>query len=373
MLLKLVKLYLFLILVCQSFILHAQDVGSFEPVEGSPFATGCNPTSIAFSPEVSGNLFAAVTNRANNTVSAYTVDIDSGTFTLVSSFPTGHHPVSVDFSPEVSGNVFAAVASNDSVFSYTVDTDSGVFTRASRHFIAGDCHSVAFSPEVSGNLFAAIARTHEEDGDIFVYKVDINSGSFHFAQFDHVFDGANSVAFSPEVSGNVFLADTIEFDDAVDVYKVNTNSGTLAFVTSGITSEGPFSVAFSPEVSGNVFAAVANRIAGNVNVYKVNTTTGTLTQVPGSPFAAGGHSRSVAFSPEISGNLFAAVANEADNTVSVYIVDTATGTFTEVSDSPFPTGDRPYSVAFSPEVSGNVFAGVANYGDRTVSVYKVVE
>ncbi|MBV8997018.1 MAG: beta-propeller fold lactonase family protein [Pseudonocardiales bacterium] len=91
---------------------------------------------------------------------------------------------------------------------------------------------------------------------------------------------------------------------------------------------------------------------------------GTLSPVPGSPFATGAKPSSVAFSP--SGRLLA-VANAYDNTVSVFSVG-AGGTLSPATGSPFATGRNPVSVAFSP--SGLLLA-VAHANDNTVSVFSV--
>ena len=91
-------------------------------------------------------------------------------------------------------------------------------------------------------------------------------------------------------------------------------------------------------ISGNLFAAVANFNDNTVSVYGVNQTTGAFTEVSGSPFATGTNPYTVEFSPNISGNLFAAVANLNSNNVSVYDVNIATGAFTEVAGSPYAAG-----------------------------------
>jgi len=351
--------------------------GVFTQVAGSPFATGAVPPSVAFSPSVSGNLFAAVANSGDNTVSVYSVNQSTGVFTQVagSPFATGTSPYSVAFSPSVSGNLFAAVANPNSknVSVYAVNQSTGVFTQvAGSPFATGTSpYSVAFSPSVSGNLFAAVANPNSKN--VSVYSVNQSTGVFTQVAGSPFATGSFpvSVAFSPSVSGNLFAAVANSGDNTVSVYSVNQSTGVFTQVAGSpfATGAGPQSVAFSPSVSGNLFAAVANSGDSTVSVYAVNQSTGVFTQVAGSPFATGAGPQSVAFSPSVSGNLFAAVANFDDNTVSVYAVNQSTGAFTQVAGSPFATGTVPHSVAFSPSVSGNLFAAVANSGDNTVSVY----
>jgi 6-phosphogluconolactonase len=382
---KILRICLLFILICHAFVVNAQHVGSFHQVTGSPFPTGVNPISVAFSPEVSGHVFAAVANDViPSTISVYSVDITTGAFSPVpgSPFPAGRNPIAVAFSPEVSGHLFAAAVnySDNSVSVYSVDMMTGVFSPVpGSPFLTGaNPDAIAFSPEVSGNVFAAV--TNFGDNTVSVYSVDTMTGVFSPVPGSPFATGRNpsSVAFSPEVSGHLFAAVTNYFDNNISVYSVNTMTG--AFSTSSLFATGanPDAIAFSPEVSGNLFAAAANFGDSTVSVYSVDTMTGAFSPVPGSPYQGFDQPPSVAFSPLIPlspiSYLFAAVTN-SDNTVSVFSVDLNNGTWMQVIGSPFPTGSLPYSVAFSPLLTLpemlNLFAAVANAGNNNVSVYQV--
>ncbi len=372
------KACLLFILICRSFFVDAQV--TFQPVPGSPFAAGTNSVSVAFSPEVSGKLFAAVANISDNDVSVYSVDETTGIFTPVSGSPfsAGRGPVSVAFSPEVSGKLFAAVAniSDNDVSVYSVDETTGIFTPVlGSPFPAGRVpQSVAFSPDVSGKLFAAVANL--ADGNVSVYSVDETTGIFTPVLGSPFSSGIFpiSVAFSPDISGKLFAAVANLNDSNVSVYSVDETTGIFTPVSGSPFSSGnsPVSVAFSPDISGKLFAAVANINDSDVSVYSVDETTGLFTPVSGSPFSSGTNPSSVAFSPDLLGNLFAAVTNLSDDNVSIYLVDQTTGAFTQVLGSPFATGSIPESVAFSPDVSGNLFAAVANETSNNVSVFQVL-
>lgn len=225
------------------------------------------------------------------------------------------------------------------------------------------------------NLFIAV--TNSSDNTVGVYQVDTTAGTLTAVSGSPVTTGTFpfGVTFSPLINGNLFVAVTNQNGNSVSVFSVNTSTGVLTGVPGSPFSTGasslPLSVAFSPLVNGNLFAAIAERGTDKVGVYTVNTSTGVLTQVSGSPFSTGTFPRYVVFSPFINGNLFAAVINKNDNTVSVYSVNTSTGFFTPVSGSPFGTGANPLGVAFSPLVNGNLFAAVPNSIDNTVSIYSV--
>ena len=116
---------------------------------------------------------------------------------------------------------------------------------------------------------------------------------------------------------------------------------------------------------------MVNNTANTTSVYSVNQSTGVFTPVTGSPFPAGNQPNEIAFSPVVSGDLFAAAVNFVTNNVTVYQVDPATGIFTEVSGSPFATGAAPDGIAFSPLVAGGLFAATGNYSGNNASVFQV--
>jgi hypothetical protein len=78
-----------------------------------------------------------------------------------------------------------------------------------------------------------------------------------------------------------------------------------------------------------------------VAAYTINATTGALAPVPGSPFAAGFQSNSVAVS---ANGQFAYVANVNSKDVSAYTINATTGALTPVPGSPFAAGAFAFSV-----------------------------
>jgi hypothetical protein len=306
--------------------------GAWTQVTGSPFSTGTGPYGCAFSPLIIGNLFAATSNFGSTTVSVYQVNTTTGAFTQVSGSPfsTGGSPLSVAFSPVVEGNLFAAAANYaaKTVAIFSVNTTTGVFTPVSGSPFATDYfpNTVAFSPLVGGNLFVATSN------------------------------------------GNTVSSGTL----SISVYKVNTTTGVLTEVTGSPFTAGlwPHGIAFTPNLNGTVFAAIANNASNTVSVYKVNTTTGAFTQISGSPFATGSQPYNVAFSPVVGGNLYAAIPNNNATTTSVYQVNTTTGAFTSLGT--ITVGSGPGDSAFSPLLTnGNLFLGTTNPGSNSAYVYQV--
>ena len=377
--------YLVLMVMCQICSMVAAPVGTLTPVPGSPFPTGVGPSSplsVAYSPIVNGNLFAAVANSSDDTVSRWLVDQTTGTFTqLLPDTATGTSPSDIAFSPVVAGGLFAAVANatTDNVSVYDVDENTGAFTLI-QTIAAGDGPiAIAYSPIIAGNLYAAV--TNGNTNNISVYSVDQNTGLFTqvpgspFA-VTGVLPLPFDIKFSPVVGGKLYAAVSNQNTNTVSVYEVDPLTGAFTEVPGS-----PFLVAvgaflthldFSPLVAGNLFLAVNNGLLNLVSVYSVNLTTGFLTPVPGSPFATGTGPFGVDFSPVVAGTLFAAVANRLDNTVSIYTVNTTTGAFTRILPDTPTVGVGPFGIDFSPlTLAGKLFVANTNLISSDVSVFAV--
>ncbi len=390
--------HILLILINQQSALFAECVvGTFEQLSESPYQAGAGPAWVAYSPVVSGNLFAGVPNYSDGTVSVYQVDTSNGTLLSVPGSPfssgsgAGSGPAWLAYSPEVSGNVFAAVPNaNDSTLSvFMVDTLTGAFsTVTGQPFSTGVTpYSVAFTLLTSGVLCAAVANNG--DGTIWVYTVDPNTGVFTTVAGNPFSAGSGpyTIVFSPVVSGNMFAAVTNQNDNTVSVYSVDQTSGVFTQVAAPFsTGISPIGLSFSPEFSGKLYAAVTNSGDNTVSIYLVDQDTGYFSEIPQSPVDAGSSPNTVAYSPFVYGTLLAAVSNFYGDTVKVYIpvspksatgsvnvyqVDPNSGTFVEIPGSPFATGVNSDGVAFSPILKGSLYALVPNFGDGTVNDFQV--
>ena len=140
--------------------------------------------------------------------------------------------------------------------------------------------------------------------------------------------------------------------------------------TAGSSSAAPSGVAITP--SGN-FLYVANQGQNTVSGFKVNSSPGFLTPVPGSPFAVGSSPRGLAIDP---GGKYLYVANEGSNNVSAFTICASTlpscmavdGSLVQVAGSPFSAGLGPVSLAVDP--SDN-FLYVAATNSNQLSAYRL--
>lgn len=152
------------------------------------------------------------------------------------------------------------------------------------------------------------------------------------------------------------------------VFVSNSGSGTVsAFAMSSTGSLSPISTPF-PAGAGAEFLAfdsvhkllfVSNQQANTVSVFSVNTSTGTLAAVSGSPFATG--ARPIGVAVDAMGR-FVFVANQADSSISAFSIGT-NGLLSPVPGSPFVVGN-PYGLAVNP-VGTVLFAN--NFPDSMVS------
>lgn len=372
---KLAHFYFLFAILFPALFLEA-DVGTFQQVPRSPFPTGQAPSNVAYSPMVSGLVISAVTNEGDNNVSVYFADNNTGVFTQVpgSPFATGTTPISVAFSPQfVVGNYLAAVVNftSNNLSVYNVNPTTGFFDPVTGSpFLTGTTPvSVAFSPIISDNLFVAVVNFN--DNTVETYAVDPGSGVLLPPQIFAAGTAPSSVAFSSVLNGNTAFVAVTNFGDAsISIYRMDP-TGSLSPAQTFPTGNNPNGVAFSPVINGKLYAAVTSMVDNTVSLYLVDQTTGALTQVSGSPFSTGSAPFGVAFSPLANGILLLAVPNGGDNTISVYLVDATTDSLTPVDGSPFASGVAPEGIAFSPLISGKLFAAANNMGDNTVSVYQV--
>jgi 6-phosphogluconolactonase (cycloisomerase 2 family) len=157
----------------------------------------------------------------------------------------------------------------------------------------------------------------------------------------------------------------------ISAFSVNQTNGALLATVIG----SPFAAGTTPQPvtlhPTKPFAYVTNAGSSNISAYSVNTNTGVLSTIPnpGPPvsnfFSAGTTPRQVTIDPT---GKFALVANAGSSSVSVYAIDQAIGSLTQVAGSPFATGGaQPQRVTVDPTAT---FVFVPNVGSNDVSVYQ---
>jgi len=285
--------------------------GALTPVPGSPFPEnptirGEFPWSVAVDPT---GKFVYVANYYAANVRAFGIDQNTGALAQVpgSPFPAGGIPRGLTVDP---AGRFVYVAngyrgSPGIVSAFTIDANSGALTP-----VAGSPFPVPTDPKSS------------------------------FGQ-----SLPNSVTVDPS-GGILYITDSWQAD--IWAYAIAESTGALTlFPGSPFPAQyGPFSITVIPR---GKFAYSSN--TGTVSAFTIARTTGALTPVPGSPFPAGFYSVSVGLSP--TGQfVYAASQGSALNnwagSVSAYAIDQSDGKLTPVPGSPFAAGSLSTSVAVTP-------------------------
>lgn len=156
---------------------------------------------------------------------------------------------------------------------------------------------------------------------------------------------------------------TLPTTNRVLAFRVNDTTGALSYPFGGsfLTGQSPSSVAVHP--SGR-FLYVANSGENDISLYNVDSTSGSLREVlPRTPAAT--NPTSVAMDPAGS---FLYVVNRGVNGVSSYSIDASKGTLTPIAGAPVPTGFSPSQPAVTP--SGK-YLYVPNSNSNSVSAYSL--
>jgi len=156
---------------------------------------------------------------------------------------------------------------------------------------------------------------------------------------------------------------TLPTTNRVLAYRVRNSTGelTTAFGGSFVTGQSPLSVAVHP--TGR-FVYVANSGENTISLFSVDSSSGSLNEIrPRTTSAA----RPTALAMDPGGN-FLYVINQGVNAVSSFAVDSGKGTLTAVAGPLVSTGFNPAALAVTP--SGK-FLYVSNSNSDSVSAYSL--
>ena len=112
------------------------------------------------------------------------------------------------------------------------------------------------------------------------------------------------------------------------------------------------------------FAYAANAGDNTISVYSIDSTTGTLSAF-GSPVPTGTSPYAIAARPD---GQYVYVVNEISNNISVYAVNVTSGAMTAIPGSPFAASMDPHAQGFDPS---GAYLYVANSGSDDLSGYAV--
>ncbi len=151
------------------------------------------------------------------------------------------------------------------------------------------------------------------------------------------------------------------------------DAGSFAAKTNFTTGSNPWSVSIGDlDGDGKADLAVANQGSNTVSVFRNTSSAGTISYAAKVDFAPGSYPQSVSIGDlDGDGKADLAVANQGENTVSVFRNTSSAGTISYAAKVDFTTGTNPISVSIGDfDGDGKADLAVANYQDNTVSVFQ---
>jgi 6-phosphogluconolactonase (cycloisomerase 2 family) len=175
---------------------------------------------------------------------------------------------------------------------------------------------------------------------------------------DLAVSASGAFTFSAGLATAATYAVTVKTQPSSPTQSCVVTNGSSVIATANVTN-------VSVECAGvGRFAYVSNAADNTISVYSIDSTTGALAAV-GTPVATGASPSAIAGSPD---KQHVYVVNETPGNISVYSVDATTGALTEIAGSPFAAGTDPQALAFDPS---GAYLYVANNGSDNLSAYAV--
>ncbi|HTY24784.1 MAG TPA: beta-propeller fold lactonase family protein [Desulfomonilaceae bacterium] len=279
--------------------------GSLTAIQGSPFPAGAGGAGLTVDP--SGR-FLYATNYNDFTLSAYSIDPDSGILTALpgSPYPTGREPVTVTVDPAgrflYVGNQNNTCDSPPSpscpISAFQINPVDGTLTSITGPTEGGiEPSGLAIDPTgqflyLSNQSLAAVSQ----------YSIDAIDGTLKFVGYSPMpVLGGYSVASVVDPSGKYVISD---FGESLYSFAIDPASGALPTTPSNsVVTGAPALFYMGIDPSGH-YVYIADQGAsptfqGKIWAFSFNAATGALTPVSSSPFAAGTAAISVTVTGEI--------------------------------------------------------------------------
>jgi 6-phosphogluconolactonase (cycloisomerase 2 family) len=299
-------------------------------VVGTPISTGTSPYATVGC--VTNQRYVYVGNEGSNDVSAFAVDGVTGALTAVpgSPFAAGTDPQAIACLGEV-GALYVANAGSDNVFGYNIDANTGALSAPSTIATGKNPTSIALARPYLTFVYVA---NHGGSNDITAFNVDLTPvpGSPFPV-------GGNPLSLAVGAGGK-FLYSAIPdaTNPSISGFSIDWASGALSPLSGS-----PFPLPVSHYIATDQTGAYLYVTSGaSIVGYAIDAATGALIALPGFPVAAGANAYSISIDP---GNQFLYVANDGGANISGFKLDASTGALTPMAGSPFPAGNHPKFMA----------------------------
>jgi 6-phosphogluconolactonase (cycloisomerase 2 family) len=329
------------------------------PVQGSPFPAGTSPWSIALDPigrfaYVANRGDDTIGAYAIDRVTGALTPVPGSPFpenpTIKGEFPWA---LAVDPTGKF---VYVANYYAANIRGFAIDQNTGALAQVPGSPFAAGGIPRGLTVDPAGRFVYVANGYRGSPGLVSAFTIDANSGALTpvaGSPFPVPTDPKssfgqslpNSVTVEPS-GGILYVTDSWQSD--IWAYAIDEPTGALTLLPDSPfpAQDGPFSVTVIPR---GKFAYSSNM--GTVSAFAIARTTGALTPVPGSPFPAGFYSVSVGLSPTGQFVYAASQGSPLNNwagSVSAYAIDQSDGKLTPVPGSPFAAGTLSTSVAVTP-------------------------
>ncbi len=322
---------------------------------------GLGLISCSSSAVVAGTGFLYVTTQGNASISVWGIDLGSGVITTNNNAtPTGNAAVAI---AQTASATFVANRADNTISGYTLNSDGTVAAAspATTPACTNPAPLVACSTPVAmaidpAGAFMYVANQGEfadpASGAISVFGVQgaalTASGSPVSTATPGVITGTGPSSLVITSNGN-YLYVANQFTNSVSAYSINAGVLTLVPGSPYAVGTSPSAVTLTPD---GTILFVANEGSNDISAFTACTTanltcvtpTGQLTPVQGSPFSAGLGPVAMATESDPQGE-YLYVADYNSSEVSEYKVATQTGVLTALSTPSISTGANPTSIA----------------------------
>jgi len=322
--------------------------GVLTSIAGSPFATGSAPF-LAMDP---AGAYLYSINAGGGNISGFAITQASGMLSAVpgSPFAGGSLLLPQSMAVDPTGR-FAYVTNSDpistTVAGFAIDRATGALTALTGSpFSAGTAPAMARMDPTGKYLYVTNAQSNNVSG----FAVDAITGALMAVPGSPFSTGTDPTGLAIDPTGRyVYVANAVT--STVTAFRIDPATGSLTSIAgSPYASTIPIPIVLAVDGTG-AFLYAANRDANNnVSAYSIDPSTGALTSVRGSQFTAGVGPNDIEV--DFSGK-FLYVANAEtglSGDISVFGIDAANGSLTQVSGSPFAAGYVPGSLVTTGQI-----------------------
>ena len=214
---------------------------------------------------------------------------------------------------------------------------------------------------------AAVARfvyvSSIPDNKIGIFSVNDTTGLLTAAGNANSGAGTTPMFVTMHPSGKFLYSINTGTGD-LTLFRLNTSTGAVTATVTGIAACA--NLKFLQFTSDGKFGYVTCGTTGKIVGYSVNTADGTLTQVTGSPYTLAGDIRGLAITPD-NKFLYVSDSQATPNGITGYTINSTTGALTVIAGSPF-AGEF-LDTLIADKTSKFLFA--ASTGDTVVSGYSI--